>query len=286
MANSVQAQLKEILSQRILVFDGAMGTMIQAYKSDESDFRGSMFADHPKDLKGCNDLLSLTRPQMIEEIHRAHLKAGADILETNTFNANVISMSDYGLESHVYEINRVAAIIAKRVANEFSEREPNKPRFVAGSMGPTNRPASLSPDVSNASLRNVTFDALRDAYYEQARGLLDGGVDILLPETSFDTLNMKAALFAIQQIFEERGEMIPVISSVTVVDASGRTLSGANSRGLLELGVSRAPFCGGHQLLARPRDDASLRRGAGYGLQSFRELCAQRGLAKRVRRVR
>ena len=144
MANSVQAQLKEILSQRILVFDGAMGTMIQAYKSDESDFRGSMFADHPKDLKGCNDLLSLTRPQMIEEIHRAHLKAGADILETNTFNANVISMSDYGLESHVYEINRVAAVIAKRMANEFSEREPNKPRFVAGSMGPTNRPASLS----------------------------------------------------------------------------------------------------------------------------------------------
>ena len=241
MANSVQAQLKEILSQRILVFDGAMGTMIQAYKSDESDFRGSMFADHPKDLKGCNDLLSLTRPQMIEEIHRAHLKAGADILETNTFNANVISMSDYGLESHVYEINRVAAIIAKRVANEFSEREPNKPRFVAGSMGPTNRPASLSPDVSNASLRNVTFDALRDAYYEQARGLLDGGVDILLPETSFDTLNMKAALFAIQQIFEERGEMIPVISSVTVVDASGRTLSGQTPEAFWN-SVSHAPL--------------------------------------------
>ncbi len=241
MANSVQAQLKEILSQRILVFDGAMGTMIQAYKSDESDFRGSMFADHPKDLKGCNDLLSLTRPQMIEEIHRAHLKAGADILETNTFNANVISMSDYGLESHVYEINRVAAVIAKRVANEFSEREPNKPRFVAGSMGPTNRPASLSPDVSNASLRNVTFDALRDAYYEQARGLLDGGVDILLPETSFDTLNMKAALFAIQQIFEERGEMIPVISSVTVVDASGRTLSGQTPEAFWN-SVSHAPL--------------------------------------------
>ncbi|MEE9263395.1 MAG: homocysteine S-methyltransferase family protein, partial [Vicinamibacteria bacterium] len=241
MANFVQAPLKEILSQRILVFDGAMGTMIQAYKPDESDFRGSMFADHPKDLKGCNDLLSLTRPQMIEEIHRAHLKAGADILETNTFNANVISMSDYGLESHVYEINRAASIIAKRVANEFSERAPDKPRFVAGSMGPTNRPASLSPDVSNASLRNVTFDALRDAYYEQARGLLDGGVDILLPETSFDTLNMKAALFAIKQIFEERGEVIPVISSVTVVDASGRTLSGQTPEAFWN-SVSHAPL--------------------------------------------
>ena len=241
MANSVRAQLKEILSQRILVVDGAMGTMIQACKLDESDFRGTMFADHPKDLKGCNDLLSLTRPQMIEEIHRAHLKAGADILETNTFNANAISMSDYGLESHVYEINRTASIIAKRVANEFSERAPDKPRFVAGSMGPTNRPASLSPDVSNASLRNVTFDALRDAYYEQARGLLDGGVDMLLPETSFDTLNMKAALFAIQQLFEERGEVIPVISSVTVVDASGRTLSGQTPEAFWN-SVSHAPL--------------------------------------------
>ena len=241
MANSVRDQLQEILSQRILVFDGAMGTMIQAYKPDESDFRGSMFADHPKDLKGCNDLLSLTRPQMIEEIHRAHFEAGADILETNTFNANAISMSDYGLESQVYEMNRAAANIAKRVANEFSEREPDKPRFVAGSMGPTNRTASLSPDVSNASLRNTSFEALRDAYYEQARGLVEGGVDILLPETSFDTLNMKAALFAIQQLFEERGEVIPVIASVTVVDASGRTLSGQTPEAFWN-SVSHAPL--------------------------------------------
>ncbi len=241
MANPVQNQLQQILSQRILVFDGAMGTNIQAYKPDESDFRGSMFGDHPKDLKGCNDLLSLTRPQMIEEIHRAHLKAGADILETNTFNANAISLSDYGLESQVYEVNRAAAGIAKRVANEFSEKERDKPRFVAGSMGPTNRTGSLSPDVSNASLRNVTFEALREAYHEQARGLLDGGVDILLPETSFDTLNMKAALFAIQQLFDERGEVMPVISSVTVVDASGRTLSGQTPEAFWN-SVSHAPL--------------------------------------------
>ena len=239
----MQDQLQQILSQRILVFDGAMGTMIQAYKPAESDFRGSMFADHPQDLKGCNDLLSLTRPQMIEDIHRANLKAGADILETNTFNANAISLSDYGLESQVYEVNRAATVIAKRVANEFSEKEPDKPRFVAGSMGPTNRTGSLSPDVSNASLRNVTFDALRDAYYEQARGLLDGGADILLPETSFDTLNIKAALFAIQQLFDERGEAIPVIASVTVVDASGRTLSGQTPEAFWN-SVSHAPLLG------------------------------------------
>jgi 5-methyltetrahydrofolate--homocysteine methyltransferase len=241
MANSARAQLEEILSQRILVFDGAMGTAIQAFKPEESDFRGTQFADHPRDLKGCNDLLSLTRPEMIEEIHRAHLKAGADILETNSFNATAISMSDYGLESQVYEMNRAAACIARRIADEFSQKEPDKPRFVAGSMGPTNRTASLSPDVSNASLRNVTFDKLREAFYEQARGLMDGGVDILLPETSFDTLNMKAALFAIQQLFADREETIPVISSVTVVDASGRTLSGQTPEAFWN-SVSHAPL--------------------------------------------
>ena len=241
MKNSARDQLLEILSKRILVFDGAMGTMIQAYKPDESAFRGKQFSDHPQDLKGCNDLLSLTKPEMIEEIHRAHLEAGADVLETNTFNANAISMSDYGLESQVYAMNRAAAEIAHRVADEYSEKEPDCPRFVAGSMGPTNRTASISPDVSNASLRAVTFDALRDAYYEQARGLLDGRVDILLAETSFDTLNMKAALFAIQLLLEERGEEVPIISSVTVVDASGRTLSGQTPEAFWN-SVSHAPL--------------------------------------------
>ena len=241
MKNSARGRLAEIVRQRILVFDGAMGTMIQAYQPDEAAFRGTLFRDHPRDLKGCNDLLSLTRPEIIEEIHRANLKAGADILETNTFNANAISMSDYRMESQVYAMNRAAAQIARRVADEFSQKEPDKPRFVAGSMGPTNRTASLSPDVSNASLRNVTFDALRDAYYQQARGLLDGGVDILLPETSFDTLNMKAALFAIQQLLAERDEQVPIISSVTVVDASGRTLSGQTTEAFWN-SVSHAPL--------------------------------------------
>ena len=241
MKNSARGRLLEVLSKRILVFDGAMGTMIQAYKPDESAFRGKQFRDHPQDLKGCNDLLSLTKPEMIEEIHRAHLEAGADVLETNTFNANSISMSDYGLESQVYAMNRAAAEIARRVADEYSQKEPDRPRFVAGSMGPTNRTASLSPDVSNASLRAVTFDALRDAYYEQARGLLDGRVDMLLAETSFDTLNMKAALFAIQQLLEERGEEVPIVSSVTVVDASGRTLSGQTPEAFWN-SVSHAPL--------------------------------------------
>jgi 5-methyltetrahydrofolate--homocysteine methyltransferase len=243
MKNSAHGRLREALIERILVFDGAMGTMIQAYRPSESDFRGEQFREHPRDLKGCNDLLSLTKPQMIEEIHRAHLKAGADVLETNTFNANAISMSDYGMESQVYAMNRAAAEIARRVADEYSQKAPNRPRFVAGSLGPTNRTASISSDVTNASLRAVTFDALRDAYYEQARGLLDGRVDILLAETSFDTLNMKAALFAIQQLLEERGEEVPIISSVTVVDASGRTLSGQTPEAFW-ISVSHAPLFG------------------------------------------
>ncbi len=241
MTLSPSERLERLLSERILVFDSAMGTMIQSFKLDEADFRGQRHADHPQDLKGCLDILSLTRPDIIEEIHRVNMQSGADILETNTFNANAISMSDYGLESEVYEINMAAAKIARRVADEFTKKEPGQPRFVAGSMGPTNRTASLSPDVSDPAYRNVTFEQLRDAYYEQARGLLDGGVDILLPETSFDTLNMKAALFAIQQLFAERQKLIPLISSVTVVDASGRTLSGQTPEAFW-VSVSHAPL--------------------------------------------
>jgi len=218
--------LEELLGQRILVFDGAMGTMIQSYKLGEADFRGKEFASHPSELRGCNDLLNLTRPEVIQEIHRRYLEAGADILETNSFNANAFSMADYGLESEVYRINLAAARNARAAIETFERENPGARHFVAGSMGPTNRSASLSPDVNRPAFRVASFDDFRRAYYEQARGLLDGGVDILLPETAFDTLNLKAALFAIAQLLEERGTGVPVIASVTIVDASGRTLSG------------------------------------------------------------
>ncbi|MDQ6799794.1 MAG: methionine synthase [Acidobacteriota bacterium] len=217
-------KLIEALRRRILIIDGAMGTMIQRYKLDEAAYRGAQFANHGRDLKGAADVLNLTQPHIIEEIHRAYLEAGADIIETNTFNAQAISMADYGLESNVYDMNLAAAQIARIAADAFSTEE--RPRFVAGSLGPTNRTSSLSPDVNNPAFRAVSFDELVDAYYEQVRGLVDGGVDILLPETTFDTLNLKAALFAIQKFFDERGVRIPVMASLTITDASGRTLSG------------------------------------------------------------
>jgi len=216
--------LNEALRKRILIIDGAMGTMIQRYGLDEAAYRGSRFADHPRDLKGNNDLLSLTRPEIVEEIHRQYLEAGADIIETNTFNAQAISMADYGFEPFVYELNVASAKIAKRAAAAYATAE--RPRWVAGALGPTNRTASLSPDVNNPAFRGVTYEALVDAYYEQVRGLVDGGVDILLAETVFDTLNLKAALFAIEKFFDDRGARIPVMISVTITDASGRTLSG------------------------------------------------------------
>src|SRR5438132_2239498 len=217
-------KLLQQLQRRILILDGAMGTMIQRYKLDEAAYRGSRFAAHPRDLKGAADVLSLTQPHVIEEIHNAYLEAGADIIETNTFNAQAISMADYGLEPQVYEMNVAAAQLARRAADAHSSNE--QPRFVAGSMGPTNRTTSLSPDVNNPAFRAVTFDALADAYFEQVRGLVDGGVDILLPETTFDTLNLKAALFAIEKHFDDTGITLPVIASITITDASGRTLSG------------------------------------------------------------
>ncbi len=217
-------KLIEALQRRILIIDGAMGTMIQRYKLDEAAYRGTQFANHARDLKGAADVLNLTQPHIIEEIHHAYLEAGADIIETNTFNAQSISMSDYGLESKVYDMNIAAAKIARKATAAFSTEE--RPRFVAGSLGPTNRTSSLSPDVNNPAFRAVSFDELVDAYHEQVRGLVDGGVDILLPETTFDTLNLKAALFAIQKFFDERGVRIPVMASLTITDASGRTLSG------------------------------------------------------------
>ncbi|MBI2212726.1 MAG: methionine synthase [Acidobacteria bacterium] len=220
------SELTALLQKRILILDGAMGTSIQQYRLSEADYRGERFANHPRDLKGANDLLCITRPSVVEEIHRAYLDAGADIIETNTFNATAVSMADYGLESVVYEINREAARLARRAADAATALDPSRPRFVAGAMGPTNKTASLSPDVNNPGFRAVTFDDLVAAYYEEAAGLVDGGVDILMPETTFDTLNVKASIFAIEKLFEERGARLPVIVSVTITDASGRTLSG------------------------------------------------------------
>ena len=219
------AALEDAADRRILVLDGAMGTMIQAHGPDEADFRGDRFADWPSDLKGDNDLLTLTRPGLIADIHRAFLEAGCDIIETNTFNATTISQADYGLESLAGEINLEAARLARRVADAVTERTPERPRFVAGAIGPTNRTASLSPDVNNPAFRNITFDELRVAYGEATRALIAGGVDLLLVETVFDTLNAKAALYAIDEVCEETGAL-PVIVSGTITDRSGRTLSG------------------------------------------------------------
>ncbi len=222
--NDRAAALLDALQRRILILDGAMGTMVQRYGLEESAYRGERFATHPRDLKGASDVLALTNPHVLEEIHRAYLEAGADIIETNTFNAQAISFADYGLEPFVYEINVACAQLARRAADAYST--PDRPRFVAGAMGPTNRTASLSPDVNNPAFRSVSFDELVDAYHEQARGLIDGGVDILLPETTFDTLNLKACVFAIEKLFAERNIRLPLMLSVTITDASGRTLSG------------------------------------------------------------
>jgi 5-methyltetrahydrofolate--homocysteine methyltransferase len=218
--------MKEILKHRILVLDGAMGTMIQRYKPSDEDYRGARFADFPHSLKGNNDLLVLTQPDMIREIHEAYLEAGADILETNTFNANRISMADYHMEDLAYEMNLAGARLAKAAADKYTAMNPEKPRFVAGSMGPTNKTASLSPDVNDPGYRGVTFDELVEIYTEQAKALIEGGVDLLMLETVFDTLNCKAGLFAILQLQDEMGVEIPIMVSGTITDASGRTLSG------------------------------------------------------------
>ncbi|MEW6636218.1 MAG: methionine synthase, partial [Actinomycetota bacterium] len=220
------AEFRRLLKQRILILDCAMGTMIQSYGLSEEDYRGERFADHPGELKGNNDLLSLTRPGIIREIHDSVLDAGADIIETNTFNSTSISQRDYGMQDLAYELNLAAARIAREAADARTKRTPGKPRFVAGAIGPTNRTASLSPDVNNPGYRNITFDELKEAYGEAARGLVEGGVDLLLVETIFDTLNAKAAIFAIQEYLEEEGLDVPIMISGTITDASGRTLSG------------------------------------------------------------
>ena len=233
----MKKNIEELLKESILILDGAMGTMIQRHKLEEEDFRDGAFENHSKPLKGNNDLLSITRPEIIKDIHRQYFLAGADIVETNTFSGTWIAQADYALEDAVYPINYESAKIAKEVANEFTD----KPRFVAGSIGPTNRTASISPDVNDPGYRAITFDELVNAYSDQVGALMDGGVDILLVETIFDTLNAKAALFAIDEVFEKRGEKLPIMVSGTITDQSGRTLTGQTTEAFL-ISLSHLPL--------------------------------------------
>ncbi|AIZ41553.1 homocysteine S-methyltransferase family protein [Cellulophaga baltica] len=233
--------IKDILKERILVLDGAMGTMLQRHKFTEEDFRGERFKDWEHPLQGNNDLLSLTQPKAIADVHRKYFAAGADIVETNTFSSTTIAMADYFMEDLVYELNYESAKIAKQVADEFTAKEPHKPRFVVGSIGPTNKTASMSPDVNDPGYRAVSFDELRIAYKQQVEALIDGGSDLLMVETIFDTLNAKAALFAIEEVKDERGIDIPIMVSGTITDASGRTLSGQTAEAFL-ISISHIPI--------------------------------------------
>ncbi|TVZ22038.1 5-methyltetrahydrofolate--homocysteine methyltransferase [Dokdonia sp. Hel_I_63] len=237
----MKSQLTRALQERILVLDGAMGTMLQAYNFSEEDFRGERFKDFQLSVKGNNDMLSLTQPAAIAEVHRKYFEAGADIVETNTFSSTTIAMADYEMEAYVYDLNYASAKIAKEVAQSFTEKEPHKPRFVAGSIGPTNKTASMSPDVNDPGFRAVSFEELRVAYKQQVEALLDGGVDMLLVETVFDTLNAKACLFAIEEVKEERNSGIPIMVSGTITDASGRTLSGQTAVAFL-ISISHIPL--------------------------------------------
>ncbi|MGK0320945.1 MAG: 5-methyltetrahydrofolate--homocysteine methyltransferase, partial [Granulosicoccus sp.] len=224
--SDAEKRLRKALSEQILILDGAMGTMIQQHKFGEADYRGERFTDWSSDLKGNNDLLTLSQPHVIRQIHSDYLQAGAHIIETNTFNANSISMADYGMESLVQELNQQSARLARECVDEMMEKDPLQPLFVAGVIGPTNRTASISPDVNDPGFRNVSFDDLDASYYEACDALIDGGVDIILIETVFDTLNAKAAIFAIKRVFDDRGLTLPIMISGTITDASGRTLSG------------------------------------------------------------
>ena len=235
------ATIYDILKERIMVIDGAMGTMIQRYTLTEEDFRGEILKNHSHSLKGNNDLLSITRPDIIKAIHAEYFKAGADIIETNTFSGTTIAQADYHTEHVVYDINFQSAKIAREVADEFTKKEPHKPRFVAGAMGPTNRTASLSPDVNDPGYRAITFDDLVKAFKEQVKALIEGGVDLLLFETIIDTLNAKAALFAAEEYFDEIGKEYPIMISGTITDASGRTLSGQTTEAFL-ISMSHVPL--------------------------------------------
>ncbi len=233
--------IEKILNERIMILDGPMGTMIQEHSLDENDFRGKRFVDHKDPLKGNNDLLNITKPDLIKSIHRDYLEAGADIIETNTFNSTSISLADYGMEKYAYDFNHAGANIAKEVKDEFCNNTKKSEIFVAGSIGPTNRTASLSPDVNDPGYRAVSFDNLVDSYSEQVHGLIDGGVDILFVETIFDTLNAKAALFAIDKIKSKKKLDIPVMVSGTITDASGRTLSGQTVEAFV-ISISHIPL--------------------------------------------
>ena len=232
-------QIQKIARERILILDGAMGSMLQDYRLDEAGYRGARFADWPHPLKGNNDLLNLSQPQIVEEIHSKYFAAGADMVETNTFNAQTVSMADYGMESLVRELNLAGARLARKAADAYST--PDKPRFVAGAIGPTNRTQSLSPDVNRPGYRAISFDELATAYQEQTEALIEGGVDVLLVETIFDTLNAKACLFAIQDAFTATGKELPIMISGTITDASGRTLSGQTTEAFL-ISMSHMPL--------------------------------------------
>lgn len=235
-------QLTAAIEDRILVLDGAMGTVIQSYQLDEAGFRGERFKDWDRDLRGNNDLLCLTQPEILGEIQRAYLDAGADIIETNTFSSTTIAQADYGLEAYARELNFESARIAREACDTVTALQPEKPRFVAGALGPTNRTASISPDVNDPAKRNTSFDELKEAYHEAVEALIEGGVDLLLVETVFDTLNAKAALFAIEDVFEQVGERLPIMISGTITDQSGRTLSGQTAEAFWNSVRHVAPF--------------------------------------------
>ncbi len=278
--------IEKLASRRILILDGAMGTMLQRHKLGEHDFRGERLAGHSHDLKGDNDVLALTRPDLVSGIHRAYLDAGADIIETNTFNASAISQADYALEPLVYDINVEAARLARRAADEYSDRDPDRPRFVAGAIGPTNRTLSISPDVNDPSFRAVTFDQVRDAYAEQVRALIDGGVDLLLAETVFDTLNLKAAIIAIQDVFEEKGVELPLMISVTITDRSGRTLSGQTIDAFWTSVAHAAPLSVGINCALGAQQMRPYLAELGRISPVSDQLLPERRSAERVRRIR
>ena len=299
--------LERLLRERIVILDGAMGTMIQQHRLDEAAFRGARFADwRGKDLKGCNDLLNVTQPHIIEGIHRQYLEAGADIVETNTFNSQSISLADYGLESLAYELSKAGAECARRAVDQIEKAQPGRVGFVAGAIGPTTKTSSISTDVNNSGARGTTFDELVTAYGEQVRGLLDGGVDLLLVETIFDTLNAKAAFFAIQTIFEERGiqtidgragsplpaerrarsdapyqKRVPILASVTFIQAgSNRGVTGQTVEAFLEFHLECSPALRRHELRARPEGIASAHRGAFRPRADLRQRVSQRRFAE------
>lgn len=272
------AELPALLKSRILILDGAMGTMIQRYKLDEAAYRGERFKDFPRDVKGNNELLSLTQPQIISEIHDQYFAAGADIVETNTFGATTVAQADYGMEDLVVEMNVESARLARESAARHAT--PGKPRFVAGAIGPTPKTASISPDVNDPGARNITFDELHAAYYQQAKALLDGGVDLFLVETIFDTLNAKAALFALDELFEDTGERLPIMVSGTVTDASGRILSGQTVEAFLEFAAPREAAHVRPELRAGRGADAPVHRRAREAVRHLRVLLPERGPAE------